>query len=266
MRWLKCDLSASRDPLEDVGGLDAVVHLAARAHVLDEKELDPLDEYRRVNVQGSLRVAGSAARHGAERFVFISSIGVNGNRSFRPFKASDPPAPVGPYAVSKHEAETGLNRLCADLGMELVIIRPPLVYGPSAPGNFGRLVKVVRSGLPLPFAAVRNKRSLVALVNLVDLITVCIDHPAAAGRIFPAADGEDISTPSLIRKLARAAGRPARLFPVPPALLTLLGRLTGRGADMEKLTGSLEVDISDTCETLGWRPPVSMDRALSNSV
>ncbi|MFO8088287.1 MAG: NAD-dependent epimerase/dehydratase family protein [Desulfatiglandaceae bacterium] len=262
--WLECDLNSSKDPLREVGGFDAVVHLAARAHVFDEKECEPLEEYRKTNVQGSIRLARNAAGHGTKRFVFISSIGVNGNRSFRPFTAGDPPAPVEPYAVSKLEAETELRRVSAETGIELVVIRPALVYGPRAPGNFGRLVKAVRSGIPLPFAAVKNRRSLVALANLVDLITTCIDHPEASGRTFLVSDGEVISTPELIRKLARAVGRPARLFPVPTELLMLAARMVGRTAEMEKLTGSLEVDASHTCETLGWHPPVSMDQALSD--
>jgi nucleoside-diphosphate-sugar epimerase len=260
--WVGCDLTSSRDPLAEIGELDVVVHLAARAHVLDEKEGESLEQYRRTNVQGSTKLALSAVDHGVKRFIFISSIGVNGNRNSRPFTAGDPPAPAESYAVSKLEAETALRRVSAETGLELVVVRPALVYGSSAPGNFGRLVKVVRSGVPLPFAAVKNRRSLLALRNLVDLITICIDHPAAPGRVFLVADSDVISTPELIRNLARAVGRPARLFPVPTALLMLAARMVRRTAEMEKLTGSLEVDISHTCKTLGWYPPVSIDQAL----
>jgi len=262
--WVGCDLASLKDPLAGIGELDAVVHLAARAHVLDKKEGEPLEQYRRINVKASIKLARIAAAHGVKRFVFISSIGVNGNRTTRPFKAGDPPAPVEPYGVSKLEAETGLRSVSDETGLELVVIRPTLVYGPCAPGNFGRLVKAVRSGIPLPFAAVKNRRSLLALQNLVDLIIICIRHPAAPGQVFLAADGEDISTPGLIRKLGCAAGRPARLFPVPTALLMVAGRMVGRTAEMEKLTASLEVDISHTCKTLGWYPPFSMDQALSD--
>jgi nucleoside-diphosphate-sugar epimerase len=266
VRWVHCDLVSSRDPLAGLAGLDAVVHLAARAHVLGKKDRESLEDYRRINVKGSIKLARSAVGRGVKRFVFISSIGVNGNRSFQPFTAGDSPNPVEPYAVSKLEAETELRRISVETGLELVVIRPTLVYGPCAPGNFARLIKLVRGGIPLPFAAVKNRRSLLALGNLVDLITVCIDHPAAAGQVFLAADGEAISTPELLRKLARAAGRPARLFPVPRAVLMLAGRMVGRAAEMEKLIGSLEVDISHTCKTLGWSPSVSMDQELSDAV
>jgi nucleoside-diphosphate-sugar epimerase len=266
VQWLERDLGFSGDPLEGVDDLDVVVHLAARVHVIDEKAGRPLEQYRRVNVGGSSRMARSAARRGAKRFVFISSIGVNGNRSSRPFTKDDPPCPAGAYAVSKFEAETELKTVAAETGLELVVIRPPLVYGPGAPGNFGRLLRAVRMGVPLPFAMVRNRRSLVARANLVDLISVCIGHPAASGRVFLVSDGQDVSTPELIRKMARAAGLPARLFPVPPRLLMLAAGACGKKADLERLVGSLEVDISDTCTTLGWRPPVSLDRGVSNAV
>jgi nucleoside-diphosphate-sugar epimerase len=266
VHWLKCDLASLIDLPADVEGLDTVVHLAARVHMSAEKDHEPLQEYRRVNVQGSLRLARAAAGHGAKRFIFISSIGVNGTRSLRPFTPEDPPGAVEPYAVSKLEAENELKKVSAETGLDLVVIRPALVYGPHAPGNFGRLVRLVRSGMPLPFAAVKNRRSLLALANLVDLMTTCIDHPEASGRVFLAADDETISTPELIRKLARAVGRPARLFPVPTALLMLAARMAGRKGEMEKVTESLEVDISQTCRTLGWRPPVSMDQALMDVV
>ncbi len=262
VRWLECDLASSRSPLQDIKRVDAVVHLAARAHVLAERENDPLSEYRRVNVKGTLNLARQAAKCGAKRFVFISTVGVLGNRSTRPFTESDPPDPVEPYAVSKFEAENGLRHLADETGMELVVCRPPLVYGPLAPGNFSRLFRIIGKGLPLPLGAVRNRRSLVAVDNLVDLIITCIDHPAAAGKTFLVSDGQDLSTPELIRRLAEAMGRPARLFPVPPGLLRLGGRLTGHAAEVERLIDSLQVDIGYTCGTLDWRPPVPAAEAL----
>lgn len=261
--WLECDLTTSIKELpEKITDMDTVVHLAARAHVLDDKAGDPLTEFRKVNVEGTLNLAKQAAEAGVKRFVFISSIGGNGSQSERPFTVNDSPAPVEPYAASKLEAEQGLWEIANETGMELVVIRPPLVYGPRAPGNFARLVRLVYNGLPLPLGLVRNKRSMVALDNLMDLIITCIDHPAAAGQTFLVSDGEDLSTPELIRKLAYAMGRPARLLPVPPALLRLGGKVTGKTREVDRLIGSLQVDISHTCETLGWRPPVSVDEAL----
>ncbi|MCF8111439.1 MAG: NAD-dependent epimerase/dehydratase family protein [Desulfobacteraceae bacterium] len=253
-------------PWDDaLAGVDTVVHLAARAHVLNEAEDNALELFRKVNVKGSLNLGKQAVRAGVKRFVFMSSIGVNGNRSLRPFTANDPPNPLEPYAVSKLEAEQGLGRLAQETGMELVIIRPVLVYGPGAPGNFARLAKMVQKGVPLPLGAVRNKRSLAAVDNLVDLIAACIKHPAAPGKTFLVSDGRDLSTPELIRKLADAIGCAARLVPVPPALLRLAGLMTGKPREMEKLTGSLQVDISHTCDTLNWQPPVCADKAIKDA-
>ena len=262
-------------PLEEFGagvalpeGLDAVVHLAGRAHVLDESEADPLEVFRRVNVEGTLNLARQAAEAGVRRFVFVSSVGVNGNvTSARAFTERDVPAPQEPYAVSKHEAEQGLRALAADTGMELVIVRPPLVYGPGAPGNFGRLLRWVQRGVPLPLGAVtRNRRSLVALDNLVDLLVTCLDHPAAAGEQFLVADGEDVSTAGLLRRVGDALGRPARLLPVPVGMLRAGAVALGRREMARRLLDSLQVDISHTRETLGWEPPVSVDEGLRQAV
>ncbi|MCF8106517.1 MAG: SDR family oxidoreductase [Desulfohalobiaceae bacterium] len=262
VRWLECDLASSTSPLQDIERVDAVVHLAARAHVLAEIERDALSEFRRVNVEGTLNLARQAAKRGAKRFVFISTVGVLGNKSTRPFTERDPPDPAEPYAVSKLEAEIGLRRLADETGMELVICRPPLVYGPLAPGNFARLFRLIDRGVPLPLGAVRNRRSLVAVDNLVDLILTCLDHPAAASKTFLVSDGHDLSTPELISRLAEAMGRPARLFPVPPGLLRLAGRLTGHSVEVKRLIDSLQVDIGYTCGTLNWRPPVPAAEAL----
>jgi len=254
--------SPSMNLVDEIKGTDVVVHLAARVHVLDEKLADPLPEFRKVNVDGTLNFARQAAEAGVKRFIFISSIGVHGNQNTRPFTVHDAPNPVEPYAVSKLEAEQELRQLADATGMELVAIRPPLVYGPNAPGNFGRLVRLVHKGLPLPLGLVRNKRSLVALDNLVDLILTCTQHPAAAGQTFLVSDGEDLSTPELIHKLASAMGRPARLLPVPLALLRLGGTITGKKAEVDRLIGSLQVDIGHTCDTLSWQPPVSVHDAI----
>jgi nucleoside-diphosphate-sugar epimerase len=245
-----------------------VVHLAARVHVMDDSAQDPLAEFRAVNVEGTLNLARQAAHAGVKRFVFVSSVKVNGEATLPgcPFNVQDPPAPADPYAISKQEAEKGLRELAAETGLEVVIIRPPLVYGPGVKANFLRLIKTVQKGLPLPLGRVRNKRSLVGIDNLLDLIITCIDHPAAAGQTFLVSDGEDLSTPDLIRKLASAMGRPARLLPVPSTLLRLGGRMIRKSAEVERLVGSLQVDINHTCETLGWRPPVSVDEGIRRCV
>ena len=256
------DLGSDTDWSSALEGVDAIVHLAARVHVMDEEAEDPLAEFRKVNVDGTLNLARQAAEAGVKQFVFISSIGVNGNQSVRQFTADDPPNPVEPYAVSKLEAEEGLRQVEKETGLEVAVIRPTLVYGPNAPGNFGRLVRLVQKGFPLPLGLVNNKRSLVALDNLVDLILTCVHHPAAAGETFLVSDGEDLSTPELIRKIARAMGKKPRFVPVPLAMLRLGGRIMGKSAEVERLVGSLQVDIGHTCETLGWKPVVSADEAI----
>ncbi|WP_026148219.1 SDR family oxidoreductase [Thioalkalivibrio sp. HL-Eb18] len=249
------------------GGLDAVVHLAARAHVLEEAADDPLTEFRRCNVDGALELARQAAQAGVRRFVFVSSIGVNGHETVQPFTEGDAPSPQEPYAVSKREAEDGLRALSAETGLELVIIRPPLVYGPGAPGNFGRLLRWVNKGVPLPLGAVtQNRRSLVALDNLVDLIVTCLEHPAAAGETFLVADGEDVSTAGLLRKVGDALERPARLVPVPVWLLRAGAAALGKREMARRLLGSLQVDASKAREVLGWTPPVSLDEGLRRAV
>ncbi|WP_019592794.1 MULTISPECIES: SDR family oxidoreductase [unclassified Thioalkalivibrio] len=248
-------------------GVDTVVHLAARAHVLKDEDVDPLEAFRRVNVKGTCRLARQAAEAGVRRFVFVSSIGVNGNETARPFTESDAPSPQGPYAVSKREAEDGLRVLASETGMEVVVVRPPLVYGPGAPGNFGKLMEWVARGVPLPLGAVtRNRRSLVGLDNLVDLLVTCLEHPAAANRVFLAGDGEDLSTTDLLRRVAVAMGRRARLVPVPPVVLRAGARAVGRGEMARRLLDSLQVDISHTRDTLGWEPPVSVDEGLRRAV
>jgi nucleoside-diphosphate-sugar epimerase len=231
-----------------------------------EKSADPLAEFRRVNAAGTRRLAESAAQAGVRRFVYVSSIKVNGERTGnRPFTEADPPGPEDAYAQSKYEAEMALREIAARTGMEVVIVRPPLVYGPGVKGNFRTLLRVVRMGLPLPLASCDNRRSLVGLSNLADLLALCVTHPAAAGETFLAADGEDLSTPELLRRTGRALGRPARLFPVPPALLRAGARMFGRAGAGERLCGSLQVDISRARRILGWNPPSTVDEELART-
>jgi len=247
-------------------GVNVIVHTAARVHVLRDSAPDPLVEFRRVNVAGTLTLARQAVDAGVRRFIFISSIGVNGAETFEtPFTAEDKAAPHLPYAVSKHEAELGLRQIAQETGLEVVIIRPPLVFGPGAPGNFNRLLLIVNRGVPLPLGAIHNRRSLVALDNLVDLIVTCLNHPAAANQTFLVSDGEDLSTTVLLRRAAAALGRSARLIPVPALVLRAGARLLGKANFAQQLCGSLQVDISKTRNLLGWTPPVSVDDMLKQT-
>jgi nucleoside-diphosphate-sugar epimerase len=243
---------------------NTVIHLAARAHVMHESAVDPIDEYRKTNVEGTLNLARQAGAAGVRRFVFISSIKVNGEstREGQSFFSGDSPAPLDPYGVSKMEAEQGLREIASRTGMEVVIIRPPLVYGPGVKANFQAMMRWLSKGVPLPLGAVNNKRSLVALDNLVDLIVTCIDHPAAANQTFLVSDGEDLSTTELLRRMGQAMGKPARLMPVPPALLKAGAAMVGKPELAQRLCGSLQVDISKTRELLGWNPPISVDEGL----
>ena len=246
-----------------LAGIDIVIHLAARAHILNDTATDPLAAFRETNTAGTLNLARQAADAGVRRFIFISSIGVNGNQTFgKPFTAADTPNPAEPYAISKHEAEIGLHQIAAETGMEVVIIRPPLVYGANAPGNFGRLIHTLARGIPLPLGSIHNHRSLVALPNLIDLITTCIDHPAAANQTFLVSDGEDLSTTQLLTRLGQALGKPARLLPVPQKLLETTLNILGKQAIAQRLCSNLQVDMTHTCQTLNWKPPVSVDEAL----
>ena len=248
-------------------GVSTVVHCAARAHVLAEHEPDALAAYREVNVAGTINLAHQAAASGVKRFIFLSSIGVNGRQSVEPFTESDSPNPQDAYAVSKLEAEEALLALAQGSKIEIVIIRPPLVYGPNAPGNFGRLVRYVEWGLPIPFGAVHNLRSLVALNNLVSLVLFCVDKslsPRAANEVFVVADGEDISTTNLLRKVARAAGSSCRLLPVSTRLLRGVARLLSKDSIANSLLGDLQVNDSKVRTLLGWRPSVTMDEQLNS--
>lgn len=247
--------------LDDV---DAVVHLAARVHIMHEGAENPLEEFRKVNVAGTEHLARAAAASGIKRFVYVSSIGVNGAQTAfgRSFSEADKPKPHNAYALSKWEAEEGLLRVADETGLEVVIIRPPLVYGCNAPGNFGSLMRAVQRGWPLPLGAVHNQRSLVALDNLVDFIVICITHPHAANQTFLVSDGQDLSTTELVRGMAHAAGVPARLLPVPVWALQAGATLLGKGDAVQRLCGNLQLDISKARSLLGWVPPVAVEEGL----
>ena len=258
------ELSQDTDWRAALQGIGTVVHAAARVHVMRDTAVNPLDEFRRINVAGTLNLARQAADTGVGRFVFLSSIKVNGEETpvGKPFRADDIPAPVDAYSISKWEAEQGLMAVARETSMEVVCIRPPLVYGPGVKANFLSMMRWLNKGIPLPLGAIHNKRGFVALDNLVDLIVTCLDHPAAANQIFLAGDGEDLSTTELLQRMASALGRPARLLPVPAWLLEVGAAMVGKRDVAQRLLGSLQVDISKTRELLGWTPPVSVDEGL----
>ena len=258
------ELSAIDATSKHLEQVDTVIHLASRVHVMHETAEDPLAEFRRVNVEGTLALARTAIAAGVRRFVFVSSVKVNGETTDGrlPFLADEAPAPLDPYGISKREAEDGLRLLATQSALEVVIVRPVLVYGPGVKANFHNMMKWLSKGVPLPFGAIHNKRSLVALDNLVDLLVTCIDHPAAANQTFLASDGEDLSTTQLLQRLGRALGKPARLLPVPDALIKGAAKLAGKGGLSQRLCGSLQVDIAKNRELLGWVPPLDVDQAL----
>lgn len=246
---------------------DSVVHLAARVHVMRDLAADPLAAFREVNVDGTLNLARQAAAAGVKRFAFLSSIKVNGEQTpiGHPFTPNDAPNPSDPYGISKCETEDGLRRIADQTGMEVVIIRPVLVYGPGAKGNFLSMMRWLDRGIPLPLGAIHNARSLVALDNLVDLIVTCLDHPAAANQIFLVSDGEDLSTTELLKRTATAMGIRPRLIPVPASIIQAGATLLGKCDVAQRLCGSLQVDISKTRDLLGWAPPITVDAALKRT-
>lgn len=248
-------------------GVDVVIHCAARVHVMNDTEVDPLAAFRKANVEGTLSLARQALDAGVRRFIFVSSIKVNGESTEpgNPFTADQLPAPVDPYGVSKQEAEEGLRAIAKASGMEVVIVRPTLVYGPGVKANFLSMMRWLNRGIPLPFGAIHNRRSLVSLYNLVDLIVTCIHHPAAANQTFLVSDGRDVSTTELLQRMGEALGRPARLLPIPSVLLEMGANALGKRALSQRLCGSLQVDIDKTRELLGWTPPVSLDEALKRT-
>ncbi len=257
------DIDGETDWTEALDGIEAVVHLAARVHVMKETAEDPTAAFRRINLDGARALAEQAAKAGVARLVYVSTVKVNGEASAdAPFRESDPPAPADPYGESKMHAEKALLQIGQDTGMEVVCVRPPLVYGPGAKGNFLSLLKLCRKGLPLPLGAVDNRRSLIYLGNLADAIAVCVDHPAASGRTFLVRDGEDVSTAELIHRVCASLGTSARLFPAPASLLRLAGSALGKQATVSRLLDSLAVDDGEIRRTLGWTPPHTLDQGL----
>ena len=245
-------------------GVEVVVHCAARAHVMQERSSDSLSLYRAVNVEGTRRLAVQAAHCGVKRLVYLSSVKAAGERSApgRPLRVSDPPAPEDAYGVSKLEAESALREVGAATGLETVIVRPPLVYGPGVKGNFLRLLDAIARGWPLPLGALENRRSAVSLANLADFVGACVTSPAAAGQTFFVSDDEDLSTGSLARRIGAALGRPARLLPVPAAVLSMLAKMAGKTAEVERLVGTLQVDLTDARGLLAWSPPCTVEQGL----
>ncbi|WP_248744739.1 MULTISPECIES: SDR family oxidoreductase [unclassified Pseudomonas] len=262
--WVE-GLSADQEWRPLLAGQDVVVQLAARVHVMGDTSSDPLAEYRKVNVEGTLSLARQAAEAGVKRFIFVSSIKVNGESTSlgKPYTADMAAAPLDPYGVSKMEAEQALQALAARTGMEVVIIRPVLVYGPGVRANFFAMMNWLYKGVPMPFGAIdNNRRSLVALDNLVDLIMTCLVHPAAANQVFLVSDGEDLSTTDLLQRIGGMLNKPARLIPVPCWLLEAGAIILGKRALAQRLCGSLQVDIRKTRELLSWSPLISVDEAL----
>lgn len=262
------ELSEKAKWVEALEGVNVVVHLAARVHVLRDVVEDPLAEFRRVNVEGTRALAEQAARANVQRFVYVSSIKVNGEETNfgRPFRSGDPPYPLDHYGVSKLDAERVLQEVCESSRMQYVIVRPPLVYGPAVKANFRTMMSWVYRGIPLPFGRVtENRRSLIALENLVHLLCTTLAHPRAGNRVFLASDGDDLSTADLLRRLGVALGSPARLFPLSPRALQAAASLLGRADLARRLLGSLQVDISETCDVLDWKPPVKVDVALAET-
>jgi nucleoside-diphosphate-sugar epimerase len=258
------DLGPTTDWFSALQGVNIVVHCAGLAHVVSDSVVDPLTAFRTVNAAGTLNLGRQAVEAGVRRFVFVSSVGVNGSQTAlgKPFSETDKLNPHSAYALSKWEAEQGLLRVANETGMEVVIIRPPLVYGCNAPGNFGSLMRAVQRGWPLPLGAVHNLRSLVAIDNLVDFIVTCISLPQAANQTFLVSDGQDLSTTELVRGMASAAGVPARLLPIPVWALQAGASLAGKGDAVQRLCGNLQVDISKARRLLGWTPPISVDEGL----
>lgn len=247
--------------------IDVVIHLAARAHILKKKADDSLDEYLKVNLLGTENLARQAAQCGVKRLVYVSSIGVNGSGTDGrlPFSENDEPDPHSPYALSKWQAESGLKQILKGTGLEATVVRPPLIYGAEAPGNFARMLRVLARNIPLPFASVHNTRSLIYVKNLVSALILCATHPAAGGQTYLVSDGEDVSTRDLLRLTGNAMGCPAKLFPCPTALLRLAGFLAGKENQMLSLLGSLQVDNSKIRRELDWKPPYTLRQGLQET-
>jgi len=259
------DIGGNDIPMESVNGVEAVVHLAARVHMMRDDFVEPFKEYRRVNVEGTEALAYAAAKQGVRRMVFVSTVKVNGeSTSGKPFGEEDPPDPQGdPYAVSKWEAEQALRNIGTRTGIEIVIVRPPLVYGPGVRANFLSLIKLVERGIPLPLPDIENRRSLIGVENLADFLVKCVSHPGAANETFMLSDGEDVSTRELITRLAPTLGRSARFLPVPEFAIRLAARLAGKETSAKRLFESLVVNSDKARQKLGWTPPVTLDSGLA---
>lgn len=273
------DIDANTNYATSLSCVDTVVHLAARVHIMNDHALDPLAEFRKVNVDGTLNLARQAAKAGVRRFIFISSVKVNGEFTLSPspsptsgrggataFSEADIPNPQDAYGISKLEAEQGLLKIAQETGMEVVIIRPPLIYGPGVKANFASLLRVVRKGLPLPLGAIHNKRSFIYVENLVSFILHCIHHPLAANQILLVSDGQDLSTTELLKECAKALGVRAWLLPLPQKLIEVAAALIGKKDVAQRLCGNLQVDITKARELLGWNPPYSVADGLKATV
>lgn len=262
------DIESYKNWQELLAGTDVVIHLAARAHILNDTVEDPLAAFRKVNTQATIQLARECVKAGVKRFIFLSSIGVNGGSSgSQPFQSTDKPNPHSHYAISKLEAEEALRAISSDTGLDVVIIRPPLIYGPGAPGNFRSMMKWMSKSIPLPLGSIENnRRSFVSLDNLCDLVKICIEHPKAANETFLVSDGEDLSTTDLLRRIANAAGKRAMLIPVPARLLRYAATSLGKANISQRLLDDLQIDIAHTVDTLGWTPPYSMNECLQKAV
>lgn len=245
--------------------IDIVIHLAARVHIMDDYSVDPLMEFRRVNTEGTVKLAQDAVTAGVKRMIFVSSIKVNGEETDIPYAEDSPNHPTDPYGFSKWEAEQALREIESNTGIEVVILRPTLVYGPGVKANFLNMLRAVKRGLPLPFSSIVNQRSLIYIGNLVDALVICTIHSKAAGQTYLLSDGEDVSTPELIRRAAMALDVPVKLLPFPVSLMRFVGRLTGKRAAINRLTGSLTVDSSKIRRELGWQPPFAMEEGLQST-
>jgi len=261
------NINESTDWQQTLDGVDTVIHLAARVHVISDLSDTSVEIFRKINVRGTERLALSAAKAGVRRFIFISSIGVNGDSSQnKTFTEDSIPNPVGAYAVSKWEAENVLKKIGDSTGMEIVILRPPLIYGPGVKANFKNLIKLAGSGMPLPFKKINNLRSFLYIGNLIDIIDICIKHPMAIGETFIISDGQDISTPDLIKMISCIMGKKSSLFYLHPGILKALCKIVGLETELRKLTGSLLVDSSKIRNLLGWKPPFTMEDGLRETV
>lgn len=267
-RFHQGDISATTDYTDALIGIDVVIHSAARVHMMTDDSSDPLEVYREVNTYGTLNLARQAVKAGVKRFIFVSSVKVNGEATVQgqAFRHDDIPAPSDAYGTSKAEAEAGLLALAKETGIEVVIVRPPLVYGPGVKANFAAMFNLARKNLPLPLGAIDNLRSLVAIDNLVDLIQTCIHHPKAANQIFLVSDDCDVSTTTLLKTMILACNKTPRLLPVPMPWIQSLAKIAGKSAIADRLCGSLQLDIQHTKQTLDWNPPLSFEEGIKRCV